>query len=98
MCEGVPTDGLWPRPADLWPLSAWVPGLVPPVVARGVQGWVGPICTCFLESLEEAREGFIPRMERIGEVCPYMSVRCGDSAHSLVSALTCALPVLEGEP
>ena len=75
MCEGGPTDGLWSRPADLWPLPAWVPGLVPPAVARGVRGWAGRICTCFLESLEEAGEGFIPRTERVDEVCPCMSVR-----------------------
>ena len=53
---------------------------------------------CFLESLEEAGEGFIPWMERINEVYPCMSVWCGDAAHSLVSALTHAFPVLEGEP
>ena len=75
MCEGGPTDGLWPRPADPWPLPSWVPGLVPPAVARGVRGWGGRICTCFLESLEEAGEGFIARTERVDEVCLRVSVR-----------------------
>ena len=75
VCEWGPTDGLRPRPADLWPLPATVPWLVPPAVARGVRGWGGRLRTCFLESLEEAGEGFIPRTEGIDEVCPSVSVR-----------------------
>ena len=75
VCERGPTDRLWPRPGDLWPLPASVPWLVPPAVARGVRGWGGRICTCFLESLEEAGEGSIPRTEHVDEVCPCVSVR-----------------------
>ena len=75
MCEGGPTDGLWPRPTDLWPLPASVPRLVPPAVAHRVRGWGGRICTCFLESLEETEEGFIPWTEHVDEVCPCVSVR-----------------------
>ena len=75
MCERGPTDRLWPRPGDLWPLPASVPWLMPPAMAHGVRGWGGCICTCFLESLEEAGEGSIPRTEHVDEVCPCVSVR-----------------------